>query len=151
MRFVKPALVFVALATAVSCAKRPLAPIATPLTPTPAAEADRRAALALLRASLEVRTPRSRVRLPADGHIRLAGEGAGRYRFATPLYEYVPASTLPWIYQATGEVDVRAGKVTVAAMVAEPTPAPTVLPSTGATPVVGPVATPLEPMPKMPT
>lgn len=132
MRFIKPALLFVAVATAVSCAKRPIHPIALPETPAPSVDTDRRAALALLRTRLEVQTPRSRVRLPADAQIRLTAVGARTFTFSCRYFEYVPASSLPWVYEAAGRVDLRAGQVSLDSLDAEAadTPSPSPLPST---------------------
>lgn len=129
MRFLKPALLLLAITSAVSCARHPIGPIPVPEAPTPSADADRRAALALLRARLEVQTPRRRVRLPGDALIRLLDAGARTYTFSCRYYEYVPASTLPWVYEAAGTVDLRTRRVTLGSLVAEagamPSPAPT--------------------------
>ncbi len=135
MRFLKPALLFVAVATAVSCAKRPIGPIALPETPAPSVDTDRRAALALLRAQLEVQTPRRRVRLPGDAHIRLVAAGSRTYTFSCRYYEYVPASSLALVYEAAGTVDLRAGRVTLTALEAEAAASPAPTPSSDARPV----------------
>ena len=119
MRYLAPALVFVALTGGVACAKRPLAPMAAPEPQPTAQDTSRQAALALLRAELEVQTARRRVRLPGDARIVLTAAGAGRFTFRTAYYAYVPASSLPWVYQAAGRIDLQARKVTLTALVAE--------------------------------
>ena len=126
MRYLEPALIFVALTAAVSCAKRLPPPLAAPETPAPYVDTERQAALALLRGRLEVQSARRRVRLPADAHIRLTAAGARTYAFRCAFYAYVPAASWPWVYQAAGEVDLAARRVTLTALVAEPAlgPAP---------------------------
>lgn len=117
MRLIKPALVFVALASVVACARRaptPIAPavgvrkpVASPAasaSPTP--EAQRAVAIALLRARLEPVTTRRRLRLPGDQAIALHPLEPGRYAFFVRCHAYVPASSLPWVYDARGTVDL---------------------------------------------
>lgn len=147
MNLIKPALVFVALTSAASCAKRMPTPLAAPETPAPVVDTSRRAALRLLRAELEIDATRRRVRLPADAHIRLAPKGASAYTFRCAYYEYVPAASWPWVYTAAGTVDLGARRVTLTALVAETSQGPVPTPAVSVEPGVDGAEGPARPVP----
>ncbi|MEB3220451.1 MAG: hypothetical protein VKS61_00085 [Candidatus Sericytochromatia bacterium] len=129
MRCSRPTLVLVTLLAGVACARRPTPMMPGPATPTAEAGGPA-AALALLRGALEQDGPRLRVRLPAAGAIALnPGREAGTWRFRCRCYAYVPASTVPWVYEATGTVEPARGLVHLHALAPPPELPTELLPS----------------------
>lgn len=129
MRYAQPALLLIAVASLVACGGRPAVPaVARVARPVPAATAvppaiERARAVALLRSRLELPSARRRLRLPGDSAINLTPSGPGRFAFATRCHAYVPASSLPWVYEVAGTVDLPSRVVSLARLAAVP-PAP---------------------------
>ena len=108
------ALVPVLMLGLAGCAKRPV--VALPEAPlaaaTPAPEVEQGRAAALVRDALSVEDARRRVRLPDASGIRLARlDDRPAYAFSCRYDAYVPGSSLPWVYQASGTVDLPARRV----------------------------------------
>ncbi|MEB3198226.1 MAG: hypothetical protein VKP62_13580 [Candidatus Sericytochromatia bacterium] len=111
MRLIRPALIFVALAAGVACqhpASAPAIPAAARPASTPAARPSWHAhGVRLLRRQLERQTDRMRVRLPGAAQISLVPSAQrGVLHFRCRYDVYVPASSLPWVFEATGRVDM---------------------------------------------
>jgi hypothetical protein len=130
VRLLRLTLLVVTLAAGIACTRHPTAAVPGPRaageTPPPAPPL----ALALLRGALEQEGPRLRVRLPADSAIALSpGAEAGTWRFRCRCYAYVPASTLPWVYEASGTIDPARGLVTLNGLTPPPELPTDLLPS----------------------
>ncbi|MEB3329576.1 MAG: hypothetical protein VKQ33_10125 [Candidatus Sericytochromatia bacterium] len=128
MQLLRLTVLVATLAAGIACTRRPtpvaaLPPAARQATPPPLA-------LALLRSALEQDGPRLRVRLPRDGAIAVSpGAEAGTWRFRCRCYTYVPASTLPWVYEATGTIEPGRGLVKLTGLTPPPGLPTALLPS----------------------
>jgi hypothetical protein len=131
----------VVLTAGFACSRRPTPAMPAAVATAASPPATRLLALALLRGALEQDGPRLRVRLPGEDGIALSpGQEAGTWRFRCRCYAYVPASTLPWVYEATGIVDPARGLVRLSGLTPPPELPTGLLPSPVA--VLTPIASP---------